>query len=181
MNSFQSCRLSPEWNMNGGNQIIGLINLIFDTYTINPKPSTWVEIGTRFGESALLILSFPHIETLHCVDPYNKQFQDILNTRLQTPIKQNRVKFHFEKSTSFATTVLDNSIDGVYIDGDHSYESVSEDIAVWYPKIKSGGFLCGHDYNEKDWPGSFQAIKDFINKHNYEYKIYCDTSWLIRL
>ena len=38
------------------------------------------------------------------------------------------------------------SIDVVYIDGDHTYEGVMKDIEEYYPKIKSGGYLAGHDY-----------------------------------
>lgn len=38
-----------------------------------------------------------------------------------------------------------NTLDFVHIDGDHSYESVRADILAWYPKLKSGGILAGHD------------------------------------
>ena len=39
----------------------------------------------------------------------------------------------------------DNSLDAVYIDGDHIYESVRKDIHAWYDKVKPGGILSGHD------------------------------------
>jgi predicted O-methyltransferase YrrM len=40
------------------------------------------------------------------------------------------------------------SVDFVFIDADHSYEAVRQDIEVWLPKIKPGGMLAGHDYGE---------------------------------
>ena len=40
----------------------------------------------------------------------------------------------------------DNSIDAIYIDGNHSYEAVIEDIKNWSPKVKQGGLIIGDDY-----------------------------------
>jgi hypothetical protein len=40
----------------------------------------------------------------------------------------------------------DRSLDFVYIDADHSYEIVKKDIKSWYPKVKIGGVIAGHDY-----------------------------------
>lgn len=50
----------------------------------------------------------------------------------------------------------DNSLDLVYIDGNHAYDWVKEDIELWWPKIKKGGTIAGHDYLDLDWPsGNF--------------------------
>lgn len=40
----------------------------------------------------------------------------------------------------------DNSLDFVFIDGDHSSEAIARDINMWWPKVKEGGVLAGHDY-----------------------------------
>lgn len=42
--------------------------------------------------------------------------------------------------------VVDNSLDFIYIDANHTYESVCNDLKLWYPKVKKGGFVMGHDY-----------------------------------
>lgn len=41
--------------------------------------------------------------------------------------------------------IPDESLDVVFIDADHRYRFVTEDIVVWYPKVKIGGLICGHD------------------------------------
>ena len=40
----------------------------------------------------------------------------------------------------------DNSLDFVYLDGNHSIRYIIEDIYEWYRKIRPGGAICGHDY-----------------------------------
>jgi predicted O-methyltransferase YrrM len=40
----------------------------------------------------------------------------------------------------------DESIDFLFIDADHSFEAVKKDLKLWYPKVKTGGIIAGHDY-----------------------------------
>jgi len=40
----------------------------------------------------------------------------------------------------------DSTLDFVYVDGCHQYESVLQDMSIWWPKIRPGGILAGHDY-----------------------------------
>lgn len=44
------------------------------------------------------------------------------------------------------TQFKDESIDFVFIDGDHNYDAVLKDLQCWYPKVKKGGIISGHDY-----------------------------------
>lgn len=58
----------------------------------------------------------------------------------------------------------DGSIDFVYIDADHAYESVVKDITAWAPKVKPGGMISGHDYNrEKPGKGVTRAVNELIS------------------
>ena len=50
-------------------------------------------------------------------------------------------------SVTAAKQFTDQSLDFVYIDADHSYESCLADINAWHPKIRVGGILSGHDYH----------------------------------
>lgn len=42
----------------------------------------------------------------------------------------------------------DNSLDFVFIDGNHSYEHCVQDIALWSKKVRKGGIIYGHDYDD---------------------------------
>jgi len=50
-----------------------------------------------------------------------------------------------DSSTSLST-FGDDTFDMIYIDGDHSYEGAQKDLTVAYKKVKSGGWIMGHDY-----------------------------------
>ena len=53
-----------------------------------------------------------------------------------------------EKSSEEASDLIeDDSLDFIFIDGDHSYDAVKRDVNLYYKKVKSGGIFAGHDYN----------------------------------
>jgi hypothetical protein len=68
---------------------------------------------------------------------------------------------------SIATDTCDcwlgrNPIDLVFIDAAHDYASVKEDIHRWWPIVRDGGMLIGHDYNHK-WPGVERAVAECLD------------------
>jgi len=70
----------------------------------------------------------------------------------------------------------DNSLNFVFIDAAHDYDSVSKDLKAWYPKIKPGGIISGHDYG---WEGVNRAVKEFFKD---KYSIIEDgPCWLVYL
>lgn len=66
----------------------------------------------------------------------------------------------------------DNSLDFVYIDANHAYDYVVQDIELWYPKVKEGGYLCGHDYINIDWYNDPNFAKNGKDKHIYSDNYY---------
>lgn len=80
-----------------------------------------------------------------------------------------------DSSTNYSKMIEDESKDGVYIDGDHSYVGVLKDLFIWYPKIKKGGIISGHDYNQE---GVVKAVTEFIDIQKCSnFKVFSDTSW----
>jgi len=60
-------------------------------------------------------------------------------------------------STEASRLYDDASLDFVFIDADHSYEAVMDDLRSWLPKIKPGGVIAGHDYY---WDGVGRAVRE---------------------
>jgi hypothetical protein len=69
--------------------------------------------------------------------------------------------------------------DFVYIDGWHQYPAVKKDIEAWWPKVKSGGFLGGHDLGHVEFPGVVRAVEQFSRKVSREFQVLSDSDWLI--
>ena len=72
----------------------------------------------------------------------------------------------------------DRSIDFAFIDADHDYASVRADILAWWPKIKVGGLLAGHDYKSY-WVGVAQAVDELVVHHALDFQ-YAQEAWQIR-
>ncbi len=59
----------------------------------------------------------------------------------------------------------DHFFNWVYIDGNHYYDFVRQDLETWFPKVKPGGFLTGDDYLWRDENGQCSvaaAVSDFL-------------------
>ena len=65
------------------------------------------------------------------------------------------------KSEDLAPFIPDGIADLVFIDADHTYEAVKQDIMLWKPKLKPGGLLSGHDYDKKH-PDVKRAVDDTV-------------------
>jgi hypothetical protein len=50
----------------------------------------------------------------------------------------------------------------VFLDANHTYESVKADIEAWLPLIDRGGILCGHDYDPPNWMGVHDAVNECV-------------------
>lgn len=59
-----------------------------------------------------------------------------------------------------ASQVEDESLDMVYLDACHTYDCVMKDLAAWFPKVKKGGVIAGHDYLNKAY-GVYPAVWNF--------------------
>jgi predicted O-methyltransferase YrrM len=74
-------------------------------------------------------------------------------------------------------------LDFVFIDADHSYEGCKADIEAWFPKVKPGGLLSGHDYDNPDFPefGVKRAVDEFAARHGHSVELGDNLTWFIRL
>lgn len=91
---------------------------------------------------------------------------------------EEAAKGHFEMHTGpfgYASNCV-RELDLVFIDALHDYESVKQDIALWWPKVRIGGMLCGHDFNHQ-WPGCEHAVAESFNL--MQIGIASDSVWFI--
>lgn len=157
----------------------------------NIKEMTMVEIGSFAGNSTEIFAQKFH--KVYSVDPWvsgwdendgsadpnkfdmkevEKQFDIFILSQYNNVIKNKM------KSEEASILFDDESLDFVYIDGDHRYEGVKKDIELWLPKIKKGGFIGGHDYNNPPHHGVKKAVDEFFKKQ--PDKTFQDTSWVIQ-
>jgi hypothetical protein len=138
-----------------------------------------VEIGVWHGEGAKVILSNPLVKHVYLVDPYakatefegcslpptgykeNKYKNAIENAVINTMEMSERAWFIFARSIEASKTITE-PLDFVYIDANHNYEYVKEDLEAWYPKLKKGGILSGHDYPTESVR---RAVDEFCEKN----------------
>lgn len=89
-----------------------------------------------------------------------------------SPVKQLLYSVIIDESDKAAQFSSDNSVDVIFIDAGHSYQNVKADIEAWLPKMKKGGIMAGHDYNES-WPGVIQAVNELLGKENITVENSC--------
>jgi hypothetical protein len=142
------------------------------------------EVGVYVGENAEDLLRRLNLEKLFLIDFYRVYWEEGRKCdtrpfyskaiRRVRPWK-TRVEFLVKDSVVASKDIPDGSLDFVYIDADHSYERVKADVEAYYPKIKGGGLLGGHDF---DYVGIYRAIMEFCAKNNL--RLYsAKTDWIL--
>lgn len=63
-----------------------------------------------------------------------------------------------QDSLETAKQFEDGSLDFVYIDADHTYAAVVNDINEWTKKVRVGGIVAGHDYARYPVPNNIHVV-----------------------
>lgn len=166
--------------------------------------SHFVEVGCWRGRSSVymaveIINSNKNIK-FDCIDPFyfEKYYKEGLNQYQQNPyyidnydLKNVYKEFlkniypvkhvinHIKDfSINASKNYKNNSLDFVFLDGNHIYKSVIADIEHWLPKIKIGGILAGHDYwNDTHYLYQEGVNKAVIEKFRNDFTITDDGCW----
>lgn len=137
-----------------------------------------VEVGVLRGQySEVLCKTIPDLK-LYCVDAWEvydkyvdfgdelKSFYDLTKERLAPYNCELIRKYSMDAVKDFE----DESLDFVYIDGNHTFEYVTNDIAEWSKKVKKGGIISGHDFFRKQ--GELRVhVKDVVQAWTYSHQI----------
>lgn len=147
------------------------------------------EIGVLKGDNADYILKTLNMQKLYLVDLWSSYTMESnkglmkLNFKRFYEAVQNRFSKNpnviiLKQSSSIASGwIKDYSLDFVYIDGNHQYTHVRNDLRKWYPKLKQNGTLCGHDFSN-EWNGVMDAVTEFVNRMKLTLTVK-ETDWWI--
>ena len=67
--------------------------------------------------------------------------------------------------------IPDGSLDFVYIDSNHSYDYVMEDLINWSRKVRKGGIVSGDDYYNFGGAGVVGAVDDYTKAHGIKFEL----------
>jgi SAM-dependent methyltransferase len=155
-----------------------------------PRRGIVAEIGVDLGDFSEKILSINRPRELHLIDPWTAEggeySQGVPNgavTATNSPRKLNIVAryafvrdrfssdidgggvvMHRETSAIAGADFPDRFFDWVYIDGNHSYEFVRQDLELYWRKLKPGGYIVCDDYHHPGFwqDGVTRAVDEFI-------------------
>jgi hypothetical protein len=86
---------------------------------------------------------------------------------------KGRAQVWIADSAAAADDVKDGSLDFIFVDADHSTESVLADLAAWRPKVREGGWLTGHD---EQWGSVRRALKQLFPGG---WRVHQDNVWTV--
>lgn len=124
-----------------------------------------VEVGVKEGWNALQILQ-DFTGHLYLVDIWDNM-DDFDHCRELLKDYGDRVTYIRTNSVEASQLFMDCDLDFVYIDADHCYKAVKADFKAWYPKVRWGGIISGHDYSIQ-----FPGVIRFVTELSEVKKVY---------
>lgn len=128
-----------------------------------------VELGSFEGGSSIVISrTLKRGAILYCIDAF------VLNTSDARPRFLNDVLPNFknmkliESMTHEAAQTFTEPIDLLFVDACHQEHAIKEDSDDWLPKVKSGGVVLFHDYNNSDFP----AVKSTVDERTVGWEVF---------
>ena len=159
----------------------------FERFAVKGNGLIGAEIGVFRGRHAFHILNNISIRNLYLIDPYESyeefgskgMYDELLDAKIEAGFalrEFDNISWIY-KNSSDAVKLVPNNLDFVYIDGNHEYNFVKEDIENYYPKLKVGGVLGGHDITI---PDVAKAVCELVAKYDLEINIRLDDWWIIK-
>jgi predicted O-methyltransferase YrrM len=150
---------------------------VLESFMAQQGYKTFVEVGCKEGRTTGHILKTIPDSRVIAIDPWIVQekskdptketyadwdFEDI-EKQFWENVGENKDRCTMERMTSqqFAEG-NPNQYDLVFVDALHDYENVKADIRAYWPLVRVGGILAGHDFNHR-WPGCERAVAESFN------------------
>lgn len=143
-----------------------------------PDGANGAEIGVQHGEFSDFLLRSGAFRHLYSIDVWRQipNRTDISNVADEEQeniyhAARERLRKHQKLSTVIrglsteaAAAIPDSSLDFVYLDADHSYQACSAELEAYYPKVRPGGILAGHDYLDGELPEGVFGVKRSVDE-----------------
>ncbi|MFI4989734.1 MAG: class I SAM-dependent methyltransferase [Solirubrobacterales bacterium] len=163
-----------------------------------------VEIGVEEGLFSAYLLEYWR-GMLISVDPWREmapeEYKDTCNTsqasmeeRYETTCKRlapfgERSQIWRETSAEAAARLSLGSLDFVYLDARHDYDGVSEDLELFFPLVRAGGLIAGHDYNDGVFVEGVHGVRSAVDRFfgergipvRHTYTDLPNASWMVRV
>lgn len=139
-----------------------------------------VEVGVDEGVFSEYLLEHWRGQQLISVDPWLEmppdEYTDTCNTSQASMEEKyegtkrrlapfgDRSDVWRETSVEAACRVTPGSLDFVYLDARHSYEGVADDLQVWFPLVRPGGLMAGHDYNDGVFVEGVHGVRSAVDE-----------------
>ena len=150
-----------------------------------------VEVGVCLAHTTeAYAKGIKNLKKLYAVDNYptfvdwdgsdwNQDRQDLMKKAAQDKMlaHKDKVEIHHVSSEEFVKTIEDESLDFVFIDGDHSFEAALKDFQNYYPKVKKGGIFGGHDIQ---LDSVRNALTYFLKEKSNEVIGVTNSAWYLR-
>jgi predicted O-methyltransferase YrrM len=121
------------------------------------------ELGVDKGIlTGMLLRGCPTLRSLTAVDlfPDRQRSRRVFELASEYPA----LRILEGRTDEVHASVSDHSLDFVFIDADHGYGPVRWDITHWERKVRAGGWMGGHDYHPKKFPGVVRAVDEEFGK-----------------
>lgn len=135
-----------------------------------------IELGTDIGAYAAEFMANFNGELI-CIDSYKSYEEWMPNNRLADIIMaanalapyHPRARIIIDDSVAVADRLplwITHRLGFVYVDATHEYDPVTHELNTWWPLIKNGGVLAGHDYSTEHHSEVVRAVNDFAKRHD---------------
>jgi predicted O-methyltransferase YrrM len=145
-----------------------------------------VELGVSYGAYSDFLLSNSDLEKLYSIDSWSTDYSETLAATFKhwtinhgevekaEAISREVLSKHGQRSIimkgnsfDYASQFEDNSVDFVFFDAGHRFTGFALDMINWWPKIKKGGLIAGHDY----WRKHRYEVMDVANAFLFEHRL----------
>ena len=148
------------------------------------KKMSMIEIGSYAGESTQMFAN--EFESVIAIDPFINDYdpnditckymelEKVYDTFKEVVDRNNNIKHIRMTSDDAIESLMNVSVDFIYIDGLHTYEQIKKDIKNYLPLLKPNCLIGGHDYH-RNWSGVVKGINEILGEPD---RTFSDTSWI---